>query len=87
MLIMIHLTDVNEYMYATAEEYLELYDTLNYMNIKHDDCVIDDKVYRITWYNHIDEEWQDIWCSEETFDEELKAITDAEVEFRVTEYN
>jgi hypothetical protein len=44
-------------------------------------------MYRITWHDYIDEEWTDIWCTEEEYEEQMNLVKEAEVEYEVTEYN
>lgn len=87
MLFVLHLIDVSEYMYITQEDLEETIEALKYLNIAYEIYVVQDKMYRITWYDYIDEEWTDIWCYEEEFEEQMNMIKEAEVEYEVEEYN
>jgi hypothetical protein len=44
-------------------------------------------MYRITWYDYIDEEWKDIWCTKDDYPNMLKEVMFAQVEYTVREYN
>ena len=87
MLSIIHLIDVSEYMYITQEDLKETIETLKYLNVAYEVYIVQDKMYRITWYDYIDEEWNEIWCTPEEYEEKLALIIEAEVEYRVTEFN
>lgn len=87
MLLALQLIDTDEYMYMTQEELESTKDALRYLNIAFEVYEIKDKMYRITWHDYIDEEWIDIWCTEEEYEEQMNMIKEAEVEYEVTEYN
>ena len=87
MLSIIHLIDVDEYMYITQETLEETIEALKVLNIAYEVYIIEDKVYRITWYDYIDEEWTDIWCTSEEYEETLPKVIEAGVEYKVTEFN
>ena len=87
MLSILHLIDVDEYMYITQEDLEETIETLKYLNIAYEIYIVQDKVYRITWYDYIDEEWTDIWCTSDEYEETLPKIIKAGVEYEVTEFN
>lgn len=74
-------------MYFNESEYLEAKKGLDYLGIKYNAVVIDEKMYRIQWYDYIDEEWCDIWCTEEDVMEKLEIVKTAEVKYSVIEYN
>ena len=59
-------------IYCDYSDYGEIFDTLEYSGIKHEDYVVEDKTYLISWYDYIDDEWQEIWCDEESYKEELE---------------
>ena len=87
MLSIIHLIDVDEYMYITEETLEETLEALKVLNIAYEVYIIEDKVYRITWYNDIDEDWYEIWCTSEEYEETLPKVIEAGVEYKVTEFN
>ena len=87
MLSIIHLIDVDEYMYITQEDLEETIEALKVLNIAYEVYIIEDKVYRITWYNDIDEDWYEIWCTSEEYEETLPKVIEAGVEYKVTEFN
>jgi hypothetical protein len=87
MLTILHLIDVDEYAYIAQEELEETIEALKVLNIAYEEYIVQDKVYRITWYDYIDEEWKDIWCIPEEYEETLQKIIEAEVEYKVTEFN
>ncbi len=87
MLLTLHLIELDEYMYITQGELESTKDALRYLNIAFEVYVVEDKMYRITWYDYIDEEWTDIWCNEEEFEEQMNIVKKAEVEYRVETYN
>ena len=87
MLSIIHLIDVDEYMYITQETLEETIEALKVLNIAYEVYIIEDKVYRITWYDDIDEEWNEIWCTSEEYEETLPKVIEAGVEYKVTEFN
>ncbi len=87
MLSILHLIDVDEYMYITQEDLEETVETLKYLNVAHEVYVVQEKMYRITWYDYIDEEWDDIWCTPEEYEEKLELVLKAGVEYEVTEFN
>ena len=87
MLSIIHLIDLDEYMYITQETLDETIEALKVLNIAHEVYIIEDKVYRITWFDYIDENWNEIWCTPEEYEEKMALILEAEVEYKVTEFN
>lgn len=87
MLSIIHLIDLDEYMYITQETLEETIEALKVLNIAHEVYIIEDKVYRITWFDYIDENWNEIWCTPEEYEEKMALILEAEVEYKVTEFN
>lgn len=87
MLFILHLVDVSEYMYITQEDLESTKDALRCLNIAFEVYEVQDKMYRITWHDYIDEEWTDIWCTEEEYEEQMNLVKEAEVEYEVTEYN
>lgn len=74
-------------LYMTEEEYKELKQAMDYLGIKVTAELVEEKMYRIQWFDYIDEEWTDIWCTEETVTEGLNAVKLAEVEYKLIEYN
>jgi hypothetical protein len=87
MLSILHLIDVSEYMYITQEDLEETIKTLKYLNVAYEVYIVQDKMYRITWYDYIDEEWTDIWCTSDEYEETLPKVIEAGVEYEVTEFN
>ena len=87
MLSIIHLIDVDEYMYITEETLEETLEALKVLNITYEVYIIEDKVYRITWYNPLDEEWNEIWCTPEEYEEKIPKVIEAGVQYKVTEFN
>ena len=87
MLSIIHLIDVSEYMYITQEDLKETIETLKYLNVAYEVYIVQDKMYRITWYDYIDEEWTDIWCTPEEYEENLPKVIEAGVQYKITEFN
>ena len=87
MLFILHLVDVSEYMYITQEDLESTKDALRCLILAFEVFEVKDKMYRITWHDYIDEEWTDIWCTEEEYEEILPKVIEAGVEYKVTEYN
>lgn len=87
MLSVLHLIDVSEYMYITQEDLEETIETLKYLNVAYEVYIVQDKMYRITWYDYIDEEWTDIWCTPEEYEEKLPKVIEAGVQYKITEFN
>ena len=87
MLLILHLVDVDEYMYIAQEDLESTKDALRCLNIAFEVYEVKDKMYRITWYDYIDEEWTDIWCTSEEYEETLPKVIEAGVEYKVTEFN
>ena len=87
MLFILHLVDVDEYMYITQEDLESTKDALRCLNIAFEVYEVKDKMYRITWYDYIDEEWTDIWCTSDEYEETLPKVIEAGVKYKVTEYN
>lgn len=87
MLSIIHLIDVDEYIYITQETLEETIEALKVLNLAYEVYIIEDKVYRITWYDYIDEEWNEIWCTPEEYEETLPKVIEAGVQYKVTEFN
>lgn len=87
MLSIIHLIDVDEYMYITEETLEETLEALKVLNITYEVYIIEDKVYRITWYNDIDEDWYEIWCTPEEYEEKITKVIEAGVQYKITEFN
>ena len=87
MLMMICMQDKDEYIYCEVNEYREICESLNYLGVEHTDYIVEDKIYRITWFDDIDEEWKDIWSTEEDYEGWMEEITKAEVEYEVREFN
>lgn len=86
MLYLVSLGTGNK-LYATEDEYQEIKKALEYLGIKVSAEIVQDKMYRIQWYDYIDEEWTDIWCTEDNVADGLNAVKLAEVEYKLTEYN
>ena len=87
MLMMICMHDKDEYIYCEINEYREICEALNYLGVEHTDYIVEDKIYRITWFDDIDEEWKDIWSTEEDYEGWMEEIIKAEVEYEVREFN
>lgn len=87
MLIKIQFKENNEYMFITPEEYYAVAESLRYLGVEHTDYFVDEKMYKIVWYDDIDDKWKDIWCTEEDYEETLSLVIDSEVEYEVVEYN
>lgn len=86
MLYLVHIATGNK-LYMTLEEYKELKQAMDYLGIKVTAELIEEKMYRIQWFDYIDEEWTDIWCTEEDVMEKLEIVKTAEVKYNVIEYN
>ena len=69
-------------------EYQDVLEMAGYMQIDIKSHYVEEKMYRITWYDDIDEEWCDEWFDNECDCNNFKKkVEDAEVEYRVREYN
>ena len=87
-LMMIVFEENDEYMYCEMNEYYEICETLLELGIVHTDYIVDERVWRITWYDYIDEEWSDLWCAnEESYMITIDDVREAEVEYRIKIYN
>lgn len=75
------------YVYVTEEEYDSMKAVFNYLNVPYKVVLVEEKMYRIEWYDYIDEEWKDIWCNEDDYPNMLKEVKLAEVEYEVVEFN
>ncbi len=69
------------------EEFSDLKKALDYMGLNYQASVIEEKMYAIHWFDHLDETWLITWCTEENYKDKLQEIIDAEVKYEVTEYN
>lgn len=69
------------------EEFIELKEALEYMNLTYKAVVVEDKMYCIHWFDYIDNVWATEWKTEEAFQPFLREIIDAEVEYFVEEFN
>jgi hypothetical protein len=87
-LMMIVFEENNEHMYCEMSEYYEICEVLQYFGQEHTDYIVEERVWRITWYDYIDEEWSDLWCTnEESYMITIEDVREAEVEYRVKIYN
>ena len=87
MLYLVHIATGNK-LYMTLEEYKELKQAMDYLGIKVTAELIEEKMYRIQWFDYIDEEWSDLWCTnEENYMVTIEEVREAEVEYRVKIYN
>ena len=75
------------FVYVTEEEYDSMRTVFNYLNVPYKVTLVQEKMYRIKWYDDIDEEWNDIWCTEDNYPDMLKEVKLAEVEYEVVEFN
>lgn len=75
------------YVYITEEEYEPMRQVFNHFGISYEIALVEEKMYRITWYDYIDEEWKDIWCTKDDYPNMLKEVMFAQVEYTVREYN
>ena len=75
------------FVYVTEEEYDSMRTVFNYLNVPYKATLVQEKMYRIKWYDYIDEEWKDIWRTEDNFKETLDEVIKAEVEYEVVEFN
>lgn len=74
-------------IYVKEDEFAELKEVLEYMNLKYNAIVVEDKMYCIHWFDYIDDAWTAEWKTEDTFQPFLKEIINAEVEYFVEEFN
>lgn len=74
-------------VYVKEDEFAELKEVLEYMNLKHKAIVVEDKMYCIHWFDYIDDVWTAEWKTEDAFQPFLKEIINAEVEYFVEEFN
>jgi hypothetical protein len=75
-------------LYCDEWEYQDVLEMAGYMQIDIKSHFVEEKMYRITWYDELDEEWSDIWSNNEVdFEKWLKEVKDAGVEYRIREYN
>ena len=86
MLYLVSLGTGNK-LFATEDEYQEIKKSLEYLGIKVSAEIVQEKMYRIQWFDYIDEEWTDIWCTEDNVADGLNAVKLSEVEYKLTEYN
>ena len=75
------------YVYVTEEEYESMRTVFNYLNVPFKVVLVEEKMYRIEWIDYIDEEWKDIWCTEDDYPNMLNEVKLAEVEYEVKEFN
>ena len=75
------------FVYVTEDEYESMRKIFNYLNVPFEATLVQEKMYRIKWYDDIDEEWNDIWCTEDNYPDMLKEVKLAEVEYEVVEFN
>ena len=74
-------------LFSTEEEYLDIKETLDYMGIKFDACIVEDRMYAIHWYDYIDDEWRIIWSTQEEYESIMYDIIKAEVEYEIQVFN
>lgn len=87
MLTAIYFKSNDEYMYYTDYEAKEVVEALDYLGAEYEIYMINERMYRITWYYDLNEEWVDIWCTEDDYEEQMKLIKEAKVEFTVEQFN
>lgn len=75
------------YVYVTEEEYESMKTVFNYLKVPFKVALVQEKMYRIEWFDYIDEEWKDIWCTEDDYPNMLKEVELAQVEYEVKEFN
>lgn len=75
------------YVYVTEEEYEAMKQVFKYLNVPYELMPIEYKMYRIRWFNYIDDEWQDIWCTKDDYLDTLKEVIAAGVSYEVVEFN
>lgn len=75
------------YVYITEEEYEPMRQVFNHFGLSYEVALVKEKMYRITWYDYIDEEWKDIWCTKDNYPDMLKEVMFAQVEYTVKEFN
>ena len=74
-------------LYCDEREYLDILEVTEYFEIDIKSFYVEEKMYRITWYDEIDEEWSNIWSTEADYEKWIKEVKDAGVKYRVREYN
>lgn len=77
----------NTTVIVPAEEFPELKKALDYMGLDYHASVVGQKMYAIHWYDHLDEVWSIIWCTEENYREKLREVINAGAEYEIIEYN
>ena len=75
------------YVYVTEEEYEPMRQVFNHLGVSYEVALVTEKMYRINWYDYIDEEWKDIWCTKDNYQDMLKEVVFAQVEYTVKEFN
>ena len=75
------------YVYVTEDEYDSMRKVFNHLNVPFKVVQVKEKMYRIKWYDYIDEEWKDIWCTKDTYLNMLKEVVLAQVDYEVVEFN
>ena len=75
-------------LYCDEREYLDILEVVEYFEIDIKSFFVEEKMYRITWYDEIDEEWSDIWSNNEVdYNKWIKEVEEAGVEYIVKKYN
>lgn len=74
-------------LYMPEDEFLEFKETCYLLAVECEATEVDYKMYCISYYDYIDEEWKELWCTPNTFNPMLQNVIDAEVEYAVREFN
>ena len=74
-------------LYMNSDEFDDFARALALLSVHYTAIVVDEPMYAIHWYDYIDDEWSIIWCSPETYDEQIYEIECSDVEHYVEAYN
>ena len=86
-LYLVEFKNDNYTIYVKEDEYDDFARAMALLSLEYTAIVVEDKMYSIHWFDYIDDEWNIIWCTEDKFENSLKDVKNAEVEYYIEEYN
>lgn len=77
----------NTIVYVKEDEFQEIKQVMDYLNIKCEITVVEEKMYCIHWFDFIDDEWAIIWSTKDEINSYMNDILEAKVEYYIEEFN
>lgn len=73
--------------YLKEEDIDEFTLALSLLNVQYTIEEVVEPIYAIKWFDYIDDEWITFWCTPDVYEETLKKVIEAEVEYYIEEFN